>query len=309
MATVDDRATRFICEPTIDSCASAIVAVVMIAVATRTSTNEKPRCTARLFGAFSPRGQQHDFAGFYQSASRGPHCKLRDRLIRWTIAKSASRVRGACRISYRGDSMKARFWRSFLVLVACGCAISAHPSGPRPSHPEACRRRLEERLTADSEEARASDEKRPVVDRFAGRGHWRRAAVDSRRDEELQPEAAGQLRHVLKSPRRTRITRDVEIRNVMAVLPGHSPRRVYVSGHYDTVRDRAEHRRRTQRARPQPQLVSPTTRTRPTTLRSGVNDDGSGTGLTRENARLQPERHRLRRDARVHVSNRRRARV
>ena len=32
-----------------------------------------------------------------------------------------------------------------------------------------------------------------------------------------------------------RITRDVEVRNVMAVLPGRSARRVYVSGHYDTI--------------------------------------------------------------------------
>ena len=31
-----------------------------------------------------------------------------------------------------------------------------------------------------------------------------------------------------------RITREVELRNVMAVLPGRSPRRIYVSGHYDT---------------------------------------------------------------------------
>ena len=31
------------------------------------------------------------------------------------------------------------------------------------------------------------------------------------------------------------ITHDVEVRNVMAVLPGRSARRVYVSGHYDTV--------------------------------------------------------------------------
>jgi len=28
-----------------------------------------------------------------------------------------------------------------------------------------------------------------------------------------------------------RITRQVELRNVMAVLPGKSPRRIYVSGH------------------------------------------------------------------------------
>src|SRR5919204_6009309 len=32
-----------------------------------------------------------------------------------------------------------------------------------------------------------------------------------------------------------RITRPVELRNVMAILPGRSARRIYISGHYDTV--------------------------------------------------------------------------
>src|SRR4051812_39880846 len=32
-----------------------------------------------------------------------------------------------------------------------------------------------------------------------------------------------------------RVTREVELRNVMAVLPGRTARRFYVSGHYDTV--------------------------------------------------------------------------
>src|SRR5262249_30857248 len=32
-----------------------------------------------------------------------------------------------------------------------------------------------------------------------------------------------------------RITRQVELRNVMAVLPGKSPRRIYISGHYDSL--------------------------------------------------------------------------
>ena len=36
-------------------------------------------------------------------------------------------------------------------------------------------------------------------------------------------------------PKGGRITRDVDLRNVVAVLPGRSPRRIYVSGHYDTV--------------------------------------------------------------------------
>jgi len=32
-----------------------------------------------------------------------------------------------------------------------------------------------------------------------------------------------------------RIVRDTRLRNVMAVLPGKSPRRIYVSGHYDSL--------------------------------------------------------------------------
>jgi hypothetical protein len=36
-------------------------------------------------------------------------------------------------------------------------------------------------------------------------------------------------------PAHGRITRDVELRNVMAILPGKSPRRIYVSGHYDSL--------------------------------------------------------------------------
>ncbi len=90
-------------------------------------------------------------------------------------------------------------------------------------------------------------------------------------------------------PKQGRIARDVELRNVMAVLPGRSPRRIYVSGHYDTL------------ARPGGQgaanAAAPTdadARTAPAAdpnapldnLAPGVNDDGSGTALTIELARL-----------------------
>ncbi len=37
------------------------------------------------------------------------------------------------------------------------------------------------------------------------------------------------------APQGDRIPRAVELRNVMAVLPGRSPRRIYVGAHYDTV--------------------------------------------------------------------------
>lgn len=73
-------------------------------------------------------------------------------------------------------------------------------------------------------------------------------------------------------PAEGRITRPVELRNVLAVLPGRSPRRIYVSGHYDTV------------ARPAAgggfdwsagDLPAP-----------GANDDGSGTAIVLELARV-----------------------
>ena len=88
-------------------------------------------------------------------------------------------------------------------------------------------------------------------------------------------------------PPQGRITRQVELRNVMAILPGRSARRIYVSGHYDTV------------ARPGGQGAANATGAalapadpdapagRPAdpnapldNLAPGVNDDGSGTALT-----------------------------
>ena len=89
-------------------------------------------------------------------------------------------------------------------------------------------------------------------------------------------------------PPQGRITRQIDLRNVMAVLPGRSPRRIYVSGHYDTV------------ARPGGQGAANATPPDPDApaarpadplaavdnLAPGVNDDGSGTALTIELARI-----------------------
>jgi hypothetical protein len=78
-------------------------------------------------------------------------------------------------------------------------------------------------------------------------------------------------RHMV--PAGGRITREVELVNVMAVLPGRSPRRVYVSGHYDSVvlRPAAE------------DSAAARTNDNPA---PGANDDGSGTALTMELARV-----------------------
>lgn len=74
-----------------------------------------------------------------------------------------------------------------------------------------------------------------------------------------------------------RITRDVDVVNVMAVLPGRSPRRVYISGHYDTVNLRGAVAAGTN-AQPNHDVDAP-----------GANDDGSGTALTMELARIFAE--------------------
>ena len=100
-----------------------------------------------------------------------------------------------------------------------------------------------------------------------------------------------------------RITREVELRNVMAVLPGKSSRRVYITGHYDTVNSRGGgqplHYRR--RGEPAGQPGDQPRRRRPRgerrRQRHRAHDGTRG-------ARPRGERHRVRRDARVHVLGR-----
>src|SRR6266699_105590 len=86
-----------------------------------------------------------------------------------------------------------------------------------------------------------------------------------------------------------RITRDVELRNVMAVLPGRSPRRVYVSGHYDSLARRTDPGATPARGAGGGFAWSAGDNPAP-----GVNDDGSGTALVMELAPgVRRERPRL----------------
>lgn len=89
-------------------------------------------------------------------------------------------------------------------------------------------------------------------------------------------------------PRAGRITRDTELRNVIAILPGKSPRRVYVSAHYDTfARPPSPAPRQgpadagTPGAGSAPAPAGPVDNAAP-----GVNDDGSGVALVMELARV-----------------------
>jgi hypothetical protein len=79
-----------------------------------------------------------------------------------------------------------------------------------------------------------------------------------------------------------RITRDVEIRNVIAILPGRSQRRVYVSAHYDTTASAGGSALNPVRDPSTGELRFAD----PDSPAPGVNDDGSGTALTMELARV-----------------------
>lgn len=96
-------------------------------------------------------------------------------------------------------------------------------------------------------------------------------------------------RHMLAQ--QGRITREVELVNVVAVLPGKSARRVYITGHYDTVNSRrpagADATATAAGAAPNAPLVRPTINDNADA--PGANDDGSGTSLTMELARVFAE--------------------
>lgn len=79
-----------------------------------------------------------------------------------------------------------------------------------------------------------------------------------------------------------RIPRDVELRNVMALLPGRSPRRIYVSGHYDSLARRAAAEAGAAGDGASPGFDWGRT----DNVAPGANDDGSGTALTMELARV-----------------------
>ncbi len=87
-------------------------------------------------------------------------------------------------------------------------------------------------------------------------------------------------------PRGGRITRDIELRNVMAILPGKSARRVYLSAHSDSFARPVDAPTAPagQRTSVQAQAETPA---RPVDNPApGVNDDGSGVALVMELARV-----------------------
>ncbi len=82
-----------------------------------------------------------------------------------------------------------------------------------------------------------------------------------------------------------RIFRDVELRNVMAILPGRSARRIYITGHYDSVNNG----RGGQTALNAGTAAIQSPADVANNDAPGANDDGSGTVLTMELARVFAE--------------------
>ena len=76
------------------------------------------------------------------------------------------------------------------------------------------------------------------------------------------------------------------MRNVMAVLPGRSPRRIYISGHYDSVAREGGQGARMPAGRGKFNAPRRIPNAPEDDLAPGVNDDGSGTALAIELARV-----------------------
>jgi hypothetical protein len=88
-----------------------------------------------------------------------------------------------------------------------------------------------------------------------------------------------------------RITRETELSNIVAILPGRSARRIYVTGHYDTVNIGPDGQIGAN-TRPAG-TTAPDAQENPTqnynVAAPGADDDGSGTALTMELARVFAE--------------------
>jgi hypothetical protein len=98
-------------------------------------------------------------------------------------------------------------------------------------------------------------------------------------------------------PAEGRITHDTELRNIVAVLPGKSPRRIYISGHYDSLNlgQRGQAGLNTGRgaaagsAGAGARGAGAGGRNDPNVVAPGANDDGSGTVMSMELARVFAE--------------------
>ena len=180
----------------------------------------------------------------------------------------------------------------FLVASALGRPASAQTGDLDPRIVNLVGSVSEERLSNILQEAgELRDAQLAVVDDVdRPAGSARRASGFSTRCAATVPKLQVSF-DTYQVAKQGRITRDVEMRNVMAILPGRSPRRIYVSGHYDTVARPGGQSASNAGGGPPPdpdaRTAAPADPNAPLdNLAPGVNDDGSGTALTIELARV-----------------------
>jgi len=190
--------------------------------------------------------------------------------------------------------------RRLTTILAVTTLAVVSPSNARETHPPAADPRIEKIVAGISEERLAA-----LVKTLAGFGTRHTLS-----DTESPTRGIGAARQWIfdelarssprlevsfdthKLARQGRITRSVDIRNVVALLPGRSPRRIYITAHYDTVNIGeagligAHTRPPSDTPWPDPQLR----RDQDYNVDApGANDNGSGTALTMELARVFAE--------------------
>jgi len=179
--------------------------------------------------------------------------------------------------------------RSAVVLLVFGCVCATSAQGPSDLDPRITKLVAsvsQDRLTAilkklESFGTRNTMSSTDKPDK--GIGAARQWIFDEMKNSSPRLQVSFDTYMVAKQGR---ITHDVEVRNVMAVLPGKSPRRIYVSGHYDTtaIEGGQSSANAGQRGVQIAQPADPNAAN--DNPAPGVNDDGSGTALTIELARV-----------------------
>jgi acetylornithine deacetylase/succinyl-diaminopimelate desuccinylase-like protein len=161
------------------------------------------------------------------------------------------------------------------LAMAAALALAAGPAGARQPDPRIAAMIDSisvDRLTATLRRLESFETRHTLSDTVSasrGIGAARRWLFDEFRRASPRLQVSYDT-HLI--PAAGRITREVQLRNVVAVLPGRSPRRIYVTGHYDSVARPAAGQTFDWAAA---DIPAP-----------GVNDDGSGTALVLEVARV-----------------------
>ncbi|MBP7569629.1 MAG: M28 family peptidase [Acidobacteria bacterium] len=175
------------------------------------------------------------------------------------------------------------------MLVPAAPAAAQAPSAPDPRIERLLGQISEQRIVATLEKLGSFGTRNTLSSAASpahGIGAARQWILDEMKRSSPRLQVEFDIHRVAKGGR---ITRDLDLYNVVAILPGRSPRRVYLTAHYDTFArperpdTEAAGRRSSAASAGAGQAASPAPAGHPA---PGVNDDGSGTALVMELARV-----------------------